>query len=857
MFEIRRTILFVLVLSGLSVLAQQVVDSYVIESKTLQYVSRVRVNTMTEQAEKINNPVRWQPLESIIADGTLVKKGDVLATFVSKEAEYDLNLLQLRQRVIETNLSRRVADIDNKNLDMSEQMDALLDKLASLESKLQRQKSEPTLDEIRIVEGRLRIAKMNLKAAEEDYAKAQDRFKREMISRAELESYESSLADNRAKHIFAVQELAATKEPPTRSLELKNTEIDILMTRLEIGKLEFEIKEQLKISEIQKDNASVNKRRNERRIKEKQEDIDSIIVKAPISGYVDLKRFSNNEIVPGTRMWPNYVFMEIPTLDTIGFKGVLLESRRQFHSEGDMVMVYVNGRKDKPVKGRLKSISTLSHDLAEKENAGWNRDKKFGVKVFDIVIALEEKADWIRPGMFGEADIFATNKLTGPSVPLKYVRHEEGRFYISMNGAYTEVSGTVVGGDFFLDDTSLVGRTVEIGGLFTARRDNSKEDETRLSSSGELLPKRSTTIQVGNIGWWPWPKVTWLKPEESNVKKGEVVARLDPEERKKQVIEQEATVTEQRGKKDELEKKVEITRRNGEFNVKSAELKVQTSMIALEKVKIIDPIGLHNAEMNLALAENKLLSQRRKVDRELAKKTPTMSPAELRKMNRELDRLEKKAEVARLNLKEKQDGPTKAAVSSAELALSVAKDALETAKRQAAYDNLAIKREFERSKVTLRRYERRLRHLREQVENHEIKSPADGLLCYEKVYADGAIVKIAVGNTVGRRFRILSIPDLSEMEMLVDVDEKYFSSINKGMEVEVHVPSMNDSRLKGTVAGIELLFTNKAKKDSQLGLYSSHEPLGEVVFKVRINIHPGEVKLKPGLIGEVYFPITK
>ena len=136
--------------------AQQ--DTCRVEVKKLEYVSKVRVHTMTEQARKINNPVRWQPLQSIIADGALVKEGDVIATFVSTEAQYDLNVLQLRQRVIETQLSRRVSNIDNKNLDMSEQLDSLNDKLASLESKLERQKSEPTEDSIRIVEGRLLTA---------------------------------------------------------------------------------------------------------------------------------------------------------------------------------------------------------------------------------------------------------------------------------------------------------------------------------------------------------------------------------------------------------------------------------------------------------------------------------------------------------------------------------------------------------------------------------------------------------------------------------------------------------------------------------------------------------------------------
>lgn len=838
--------------------SQELPDTCVIKEKTLDIVTTIRVKTMTEKAEKINNPVRWQPIKTIVSDGLKVKKDDVLATFVSAQSEYDLQTLLLRQNVIDANLFRRLANIDNTNLDMADQMGVLEDKLASLISKLERQKSEPTADDIRIVEGRLRIATMNVEAARKDYAKDLDRFNRQMISRAELDASEKDLREKEARELFAKQELEATKNPPARDGQIRSVEIDIVTAKLEIEKLDFEIKEQLKISEIQRKGAVVNKERNEREIKEKREDIERITVKAPISGFVSVNRFDNNEIVPGTRMWPNYGFMEIPDLETIGFKGILLESRRQHHAEGDAVTLRLNGRKDAPVTGKIKSISTLSHDLAEKDDAGWNRDRKFGVKVFDVIITLDEETDWLRPGMFGEADVHAVKKVTGPVVPLKYVREEEGKYYISIGGAYQEVTGMTVGADFLLDDKSLTGKAVGIGGAFNIVKDDNGEEEKRLSASGELLPIHSTNIIVPRIGWWPWPKITWIIPEETVVKKGDVVAKLDPKEREKQVRNEEAGVTENKSRRDELEKKVEITRRNGEFKLKVAENKLATTIITSnETLKIVPPIPLHRAEMNLKLAEIKLADQTRKVQREERKATPTVSPAELRKMKRELERANLKVEQAKLNLDKASEGSTVIAKSRARLNLSESKDNLETVKKQIVYDNLAIRREFERSKQNLARVEKRLEHRREQVANHTIKSPADGLICYNKVYNNGAITKVAVGNTVGPRFSILSIPDLSEMELKVEVEEKYFSKINTGMEVEVRLPSLSDRRLQGTVTGIDLLFRNRAKKDSQLGLYSSHEPLGEVIFCVRINIKPGEVQLKPGLIGEVYFPIAK
>ena len=368
-------------------------DHWVIEEETLEIVTPIRIKTITEKSEKINNPVRWQPVKTILPDGTKVSKDDVLATFVSAQSEFDLETLLLRQKVIDANLQRRLKNIDNKNLDLDDQMKVLEDKLAALKSKLERQKSEPTEDDIRIVEGRLRIAKMNLDASKKDYAKAQDRFKREMISRAELDAAEKDLREKEARHTYAVKTLEVTKNPPEREANIRITEGEIKMAELEIDKLAFEMKEQLKISEIQKEGAVINKQRIDREIKEKREDIEKITVKSPVDGFVSANTYDNSGVVPGTRMWHNFAFMEIPQMDTIAFKGVLLESRRQHHQENDRVMIRLNGYKDTPIEGRIKSISTLSHDLAEKDDVALNRDRRFGVNVFDVIIAVLQGAD--------------------------------------------------------------------------------------------------------------------------------------------------------------------------------------------------------------------------------------------------------------------------------------------------------------------------------------------------------------------------------------------------------------------------------------------------------------------------------
>ncbi|MGI5923379.1 MAG: HlyD family secretion protein [Lentisphaeria bacterium] len=833
-------------------------SSIIASEQSLPFTYSIRIRAFTEKSEKINNPVRWLPLETVIPDGTYVQAGDVVATFSSEETANDLIALKLRQAVIDANVDRRLAEIDSNTVDLTDQMGTLQDKLSALEARLERLRSEPNPDDVRIAEGRLRVANLNLEASRKDFAKAEDRFRRAMISRAELDNYEKDLREKEVRARFATQELDVTKNPPTLPNDIKRAEIDIENTKLEIDKLAFEMSEQEEISVIQKDAARIHQRRNQKEIADKEKDLQHTSVKAPIAGFISHNRVANSELIPGLKMWDNFAFMEIPEIATIGFRGVLHESVRKHFKEGDEVRIRVNGRYGDVISGRLKSISTLSHDLAEKEESGGGDVKSIGVKVFDVTITTTAPLPWLRPGMRGEAELLASEPITGPTLPLQYVMQQDGKSFVAENGLYREVSGTVVGSFFVLDDPSWLNREVTARGVFPVRKDDEGKEEKRLSASGELLPVRSTDILVPDIGRWPWPKITWLIPEESMVKAGDVVAKLDPEEREKRISNISANYTEVESRCNELEKKIEITRRNGEFRQSNAGNNLATVRISSEEtLNFVPPLPVFRNEMTLELAKIQLAATQRRLDRELGKKNPTMSPAELARLKRTLRRHTLKVEQAELNLSKSREGSTRIAKSRAKLNLEDAEAGLESTAKSVHFDNLSIRREYDRNKQHLQQIDRRLQREIVRRDNHVITAPADGLICYNKVYNGNNMAKVALGNTVGPRFNILSIPDVSEMEIKVEVPEKYYGDILPGLEVEVRIPSLGEARLAGTVSKVDLLFSNRGKKDSQLGLYSSHEPLGEVTFAVRITVKTGHDRLKPGLISEVFFPFQK
>lgn len=834
-------------------------EFHVVERKSLEYRHELRVTAMTEKSEKIVNPLRWLPLEYFVPDGAEVRKGDLIARFNQTSSRHDEKSQSMELAVVEAELQRRLTAIDNRNLEMDESLGDLQDKLASLEAKLTRLLSEPNQDDIRIAEGKLKLADLNLRLAASDFRRAEGRFRRGMISRAELDSTEKTLRENEIKHEFAVCELELTLAPIALPYDIERTRLQIANARLEIEKLQSEIAEQSKLSEIQKRGASQRRKRTLNELKNTRRDIENAEMRAPIDGFISHRRIDGNELKLGMRLWNNVTFMEIPDLQTIGFQGVLLESARKHFEKGDRVVVRLQGKLTRKIECRLESISTLSHDISEKGNTSSNQNRKYGVNVFDVTIRFGAGTEGVRPGMTGIAEIIASRPLEGPAVPLKFMRYEEGRHYIIVDGILEEVTGTACGGWFVLDDAKWLGVRVGMRGEHRRAEVKTEAGEERLTASGELEPVRKTDVVVGDIGWWPWPKVMKLVPEETMVKKGDIIAELDPKEREKQIERQESSMAEMRSSLEETEKKVEITRRNGEFSTQMArntlEIQRLTTRETLDDSR--RPLSYFRAVMNRDLADIRLTDIRRRLDRERAKRRPTLSPVERKRLERDLRRQELKLEQAQLNLATEEEGVKPVRRSKARLDLLEAESTCETSLKSAVFDNASIRREYERIRQNMRHQERRLERRRHQKENHTVRAPADGLICYNKVWSDGMFKKISVGSAVGPRFTIMSIPDLSEMEVMVEVPEHYYPQLREGLPVEVRVPSLSERLLPGQVSRIDLLFTNRGKKDSQLGLYSSREPLGDVVFKVRVRFQNDGLALKPGLVSEVFFPFGK
>lgn len=838
-------------------------ESCRVEMHSLKPVYTMRVRAFTEKAEMIACPVSRVPISFIVEDGARVKKGEVITTFDNSRTKFDLGALERELAVVEAQLAHRLTEIENQGAQMRERLDGLGDKLAVLEARQARLLSLPVEDEVEIARGKWRITEMNAMAAEVDLAQAKDRLAREMISPGEMAKTERAWRESQAQLRFAEEELAYA-QLPAASGSLKEVALEIANVRLEMEKLTHELEEHKVISEIQKDGARTRKKRTEHRISEKREDIDNSTIKAPIDGYVSYNRSGSSwgmEIAVGAKMWKNFNFLKIPNMATLAFRGVMRESVRKHFAVNDPVSIRLRGRGDDPIKGRIKSISMLSHDLAEKEEGDWGSvGREFGVKVFDVVVVADAQCDWVRPGMIGTAEVTAQAFVEGPAVPLRFAKVRDGTHFLAVDGLFEEAAGTVVQDVFVLDGDAWLGRTVCMRGVFhdAAGQDGNGKDDGRFFVSGELLPVKSLDVIVRDIGRWPWPKVIWLVEEETEVKAGELVAKLDPKETKNLIREEENRVNEARSRRDELSKRLELTKREAIFK-----LTTERNLLEIERLKTdrvltgVSSQALFGAKLTRELATIRLEDVTRRLEREGAKRVVSISPVELAKLRREKRRQTLKLEEARIREGRILAGSEVIARSAAKLALLKQEVKTLVTEEEVAYDQLRQGFTYEQAVLSYGRYDKRLTKLKKQVENHVIKSPGRGMICYSKIWNSGTISKVNVGSQVGPRFNILSIPDLSQMYVSVEVPEKYFSQVANDMSVEVQIPALSDMALEGRIIGVDFIFENKEKKDSQVGLYSSHEPLGEVVFKVRIHVEAGQEKLKPGAVAEVFFPFKR
>jgi len=704
------------------------------------------------------------------------------------------------------------------------------------------------------------VAQLELEAAREDFEKGKDRFKRGMISPGELDNYEKAFLERRAQYTYREGMLAYTSRTAKPS-SLKTRELDIANVRLDIERVQNEIEENVHLSEIQRRGASARAKTRTQRVKDREADLEKTVVYAPISGHAVhlpmLRQYANRT---NQKMSKNTAYMRIPDDTSLVVKGLIHESERRFFNEGDFVTIRISARPEEVLKGEITSFGAMPHDRGEKEEERWRHDPDSGIMVYDVVVRPQERPDWLRVGLTTECELLASKPFSGPSIPVSFVRTRNGEHFLSFDGVYKQVAGIMIDGHFVLSDAELGGRDVDWAGEFPEQasfESGSPRAGQSLRVSGELVPADTTDVVVVPIR--NTQKVAWLIAEDTEVKEGDVVVRLDTadtdEEIKKEKTELERAVsrleTEEEGQKRRS--------RENEFYLTRAENLLVRADLTLADLREPDiSAGLLSARLSVETAQVRLTFLERQLKRVESRRVSAMSPGELARLRRDRERAELQLEAARIRLEEAEKGPDEVAVCSAELRVQEARLGVLSMRKKLETDGARYNYGVRRGERHKRWRAERLAELQRRRENLVIKAPCPGLVRYGKVWSGGVWSKAHVGSMVRHRTVLMMVADIRRMYIRLEMPEHAFTKVEIGMTVAVEIRSLSDVALTGVVNDVEFLFQRRRKKDSERGLYSSHEELGETVFSVRVEVDEQHgVKLKPGAVAEVVFPFGR
>ncbi|MGE3820965.1 MAG: efflux RND transporter periplasmic adaptor subunit [Isosphaeraceae bacterium] len=141
---------------------------------------------------------------------------------------------------------------------------------------------------------------------------------------------------------------------------------------------------------------------------------------------------------------------------------------------------------------------------------------------------------------------------------------------------------------------------------------------------------------------------------------------------------------------------------------------------------------------------------------------------------------------------------------------------------------------------SLKIHEGRLAHYREQLERCTIRAPHDGFVVY--AHDDDDDERIDVGLVVRRKKDLFHLPDLEQLEVHTRLHESVVDRVREGMAAEVRVEAFSDTLLTGRVGSISWLPVREGSRWASSGIMN---------FLARVKLDSVPAGLRPGMSAEV------
>ena len=336
-------------------------------------------------------------------------------------------------------------------------------------------------------------------------------------------------------------------------------------------------------------------------------------------------------------------------------------------------------------------------------------------------------------------------------------------------------------------------------------------------------------------------KITFIVEEGAAVVEGDVVVKFDASEIETEIAGQKVTVNLAQGSADESREEIEVRKNQNESDIAAAKLEKELADLDLEKYREGD-YKAELAELDRSIAESKAALEQRtdelKNMRLLVKKgyrepeRLTQMEQAVKSANFQVERDEQKKEVLEKFTFKRQITELQSKADEASRKLSRAET---TAKAELSKAELKLANAKKRLKIE----QDELKEQEAQLEKAQIEASQSGTVAYANHRWMDPQFKIRPGGNVHRRQTVFHLPDMTRMQVQLDVHESLVNKLKVGQKAIVRVAPFPDRK-----------FTGHIKKIADLA--RSDRNTEEKAYKATVVIDdfPEDVKLKPGMSAE-------
>ena len=287
---------------------------------------------------------------------------------------------------------------------------------------------------------------------------------------------------------------------------------------------------------------------------------------------------------------------------------------------------------------------------------------------------------------------------------------------------------------------------------------------------------------------------------------------------------------------------IELKLKGGELEAVEAENVVAPRVRGQLKIVELFPEGEQVAVGDLLVQFEQTDFQKRVMDADQQvesskadlEKTQATQKAEIAKLEADIANEEANLRLAELTV-ERMVFEATVQKEEAEIEAHKAKLSHQQAIEKLASQKIVNAAEVRKRQLEIERNERELTKARDELASTTIKAEKPGLVVYGKVWKGERPEKIRVGDEIWGGVNVISLPDLSQMQVKTYVNEVEVDKLDTGQVATIKLDALPEPTFHGKIKSIASLGREKEGEKNVK------------VFDVIIQIEEEDVRLKPGM----------